>query len=98
MGAQGKRSLAPPLFTTRGCYKEAITSLSLKRSVQLLITINLTHTHTHIVSKMRALSHIYTYMTFRVLTQMSTPISRTDMYRFLGQPILSIFHSEGHVS
>ena len=45
-----------------------------------------------------ALSDIYTYMTFGLFTQMSTSISPTDRYRFWDQPVLSIFHPEGHVS
>ena len=37
-------------------------------------------------------------MTFGLFTQMFTPIGRTDRNRFWDQPILSIFHPEGHVS
>ena len=38
------------------------------------------------------------YMTFRLFTQMFTPIGQTDWNRFWDQPVLSIFHTEGHVS
>ena len=45
-----------------------------------------------------ALSYIYTYMTFELFTQMSTLIGQTNRNRFWDQPVLSIFHLEGHVS
>ena len=47
---------------------------------------------------MCALSHIYTHMTFRLFTQMSTPIGWTDQNRFWDQPVLFIFHPQGHGS
>ena len=59
--------------------------LSITRFVQLLFT-----KYQQPTTKMCALSHIYTYMTFGLFTQMSTPIGRTDRYRFWDQSVLSI--------
>ena len=100
MGAQGQRPLAPPPFATRGGYTRRKLPLTLSLSLSLSRSIQLTLQHVIITTtkKVCALSHIYTYMTFGLFTQMSTPIGRTDRNRFLDQPVLSIFHPEGHVS
>ena len=96
MGLQGQRPLAPTLFATRSGYnKEATTSFSLSHTLYDYSSQKYQQQH---IMKMCALSHIYTYMTFGLFTQMSTPIGRTDRNRLWNQPVLSIFHPEGHVS
>ena len=98
MEAQGQRPLALPLFATLGGYNRGnYLSLSLSRSVQLTLYKN-NNNNLNNISKVCALSHISTYMTFGLFTQMSTPIGRTDRNRFLDQPVLCVIHPEGHVS
>ena len=79
---------------------EATSSLSLTLfhavSVHTRYTTNFTNVSTT-TSKMLALSHIYTYMTFGLFTHVSLPIGRTYRNRAFGLLVLPNFHPEGAV-
>ena len=72
--------------------------LSLSLPLPLSVSCTLCTTNFSTTYKVCALGHIYTYMTFGLFTEMSTQIGWTDRGRFCVQPVLCIFHPEGHVS
>ena len=63
-------------------------AVTTRRQLPLSLSLTLCTTTLYQISttsqplKVCALSHIYTYMTFGLFTQMSTPIGRTDRNRF----------------
>ena len=89
-------SCVSSFFATRGGYnEEATTSLSLSHTHSVQLTL---YKNNNQLQKVCALSHIYTYMTFGIFTCVLPNRSETDRNRFLDQPVLCIFHPEGHVS
>ena len=101
MGAQGQRSLVSPLplphaaVTTRRQLPLSLSLLSL--SVQLTLYKKITlqqQQHQSMCPK----SYLYIYDFSAYLHMCPSQLVGTDRNRFWDQPVLCIFHPEGHVS
>ena len=90
MMKHGGNTLLHFFFATRGGYNGG-NDLSLSLSVSTRV-IQPRYKKNYLFF---ALSHIYTYMTFRLFTHMSLPIGQTDRNQVLCHPVLPIFPSGG---